>query len=146
MTTENELYFRMLEIDTLARTIWGEARGEGSLGMQAVACVVMNRLAVSRDMGGFWWGRSVIDICQKPYQFSCWNRNDPNYRKLLHVDCRDRFFACALAMAQQVIAGRISDPTHEATHYHTAGIFPFWSRAQEPIAVIGKHIFYRILT
>ncbi|QQG36009.1 MAG: cell wall hydrolase [Micavibrio aeruginosavorus] len=146
MITTGELYFRELEIDTLARTMWGEARGEGSIGMQTVACVVMNRLAISQQKGKFWWGHSVIDICQKPYQFSCWNRDDPNYRKVLHVDRRDRFFACALALARQGIAGRLADPTGGATHYHAAGAFPYWSRAQEPTAVIGKHIFYRILT
>lgn len=31
------------DIDTMARTIWGEARGEGVQGMQAIACVIMNR-------------------------------------------------------------------------------------------------------
>lgn len=143
---DNELYFRELETDTLARTMWGEARGEGSIGMQAVAAVIRNRLAVSRAHGKFWWGNSIIGVCQKPYQFSCWNRNDPNYRKVLNVDRRDRFFACALALARQSVAGFLGDPTHGATHYHAAGIYPFWSRGQTPTAVIGKHIFYRILT
>ena len=46
-------FYRKLEIDTLARTIWGEARGEGSAGMQAVANVVMNRAAI-----GGWWGNN----------------------------------------------------------------------------------------
>ena len=31
------------DVDILARTIYGEARGEGQEGMEAVACVVMNR-------------------------------------------------------------------------------------------------------
>ncbi len=139
---ESELYFRALEVDTLARTIWGEARGEGSIGMQAVAAVIYNRLHVSKEKGKFWWGNSIIEICQKPYQFSCWNRDDPNYRKVLNVDRRDRAFAKALDIAR----GCMADPTGGATHYHVAGVHPFWSRNQQPTAAIGHHIFYRILT
>lgn len=139
---ESEIYFRALEVDTLARTIWGEARGEGSIGMQAVAAVIHNRLAVSKQKGKFWWGNSIIDICQKPYQFSCWNRDDPNYRKVLNIDKRDKIFAKALDIASTCMP----DPTSGATHYHAAGIYPFWTRYQKPTATIGRHIFYRILT
>lgn len=139
---ESEVYFRAMEVDTLARTIWGEARGEGSIGMQAVAAVVYNRLAVSRNKEKFWWGNSIIEICQKPYQFSCWNRDDPNYRKVLNIDVRDRLFAKACDMARIIM----DDPTNGATHYHAAGIYPFWARQQQPTKTIGHHIFYRILT
>lgn len=140
--SEGELYFRELENDTLARTIWGEARGEGSIGMQAVAAVILNRLQVSKEKGKFWWGNSLIEICQKPYQFSCWNRDDPNYRKVLNVDRRDKIFAKAYDIARCCLP----DPTNGATHYHARGIYPFWSRHQKPTAIIGHHIFYRILT
>lgn len=143
---ESEIYFRKMEIDTLARTAWGEARGEGSIGLQAVMAVIMNRLKVSRDKGRFWWGNSVIEICQKPYQFSCWNRYDANYRKVLQVDKRDRIFARALDMARQALGGCLADPIKGATHYHTRNIYPFWARGQKPVAVLGQHIFYRILT
>ena len=61
----------MKDVDVLARTIFGEARGETVSGMEAVASVVMNRLAFSRRRGRYWWGNSVVDICQSPRQFSC---------------------------------------------------------------------------
>lgn len=32
------------QIDIMARTAWGEARGEGQSGMQAVLNVIMNRV------------------------------------------------------------------------------------------------------
>lgn len=142
MMSESEIYHRALEIDTCARTIWGEARGEGSIGMQAVAAVIQNRLKIAKAKGKFWWGNSVIEICQKPYQFSCWNRDDPNYRKILNVDQRDPAFVKALNTARI----RLDDPTHGATHYHAVGIYPFWARNQQPTATIGRHIFYRILS
>ena len=34
--------------DVLARTLWAEARGEGQAGMEAVACVILNRAAHPR--------------------------------------------------------------------------------------------------
>ena len=35
----------MSDLDILARTIYGEARGEGQEGMEAVACVVIVRIS-----------------------------------------------------------------------------------------------------
>src|SRR3546814_9887201 len=58
-------------VDLLARTIWGEARGEPVRGMEAVAAVVMNRVARPG-----WWGRTVASVCTKAYQFACWNEDD----------------------------------------------------------------------
>ena len=34
------------QVDIVARTIWGEARGEGATGMQAVANVIINRRTI----------------------------------------------------------------------------------------------------
>lgn len=130
------------EIDIMARTIWGEARGEGSVGMQAVAAVILNRR--ERAKGGFWWGDTITAICLKPYQFSCWNANDPNLEKLRAVDARDIHFATALRLARRAVIGALSDPTNGATHYHAAGISPSWARGEKPCAVLGCHIFYRL--
>lgn len=141
---EKRLFFAELEADTLARTMWGEARGEGSVGMQAVAAVVMNRVEIGKARRGYWWGDSVITVCQKPYQFSCWNKEDANFRKILAVEKTDHVFALALEMARRAIAGCLRDPTDGATHYHAAGVSPAWSKKEKPRAVIGRHIFYRL--
>ena len=42
-------FFASITIDVLARTIWGEARGEGTSGMSAVACVVINRVKIAQE-------------------------------------------------------------------------------------------------
>ena len=73
------------ETDILARTIYGEARGESISGMEAVASVVLNRVAFANRRGRFWWGNSIAEVCRAPKQFSCWNRNDPNYRLICRV-------------------------------------------------------------
>lgn len=139
------IFYRDLEADVLARTLWGEARGEGSAGMQAVACVVLNRVAEAEKRGRMWWGNNIIQVCQKPYQFSCWNRSDPNYKKLQAVDEENHHFAHAMRIARAAIMGELSDPTGGATHYHAAGLTPYWARGEKPSAVIGRHIFYRIV-
>lgn len=139
-----ETLSREMEIDVLARTLWGEARGEGTTGMQAVACVILNRLRVARRKGKFWWGNDVIGICQKPYQFSCWNKSDPNFRAVSAVDAGDVHFATAQRLARRVMIGVVDDVTEGATHYHAAGMVPDWARNEKPCAVIGRHIFYRL--
>ncbi|MBU6234525.1 MAG: cell wall hydrolase [Alphaproteobacteria bacterium] len=131
-------------VDILARTIWGEARNEGTKGMEAVASVVLNRVAVAAAHNGYWWGRDVAGVCQKPFQFSCWNTNDPNREKLLAVTDRNIHFATALRIARRAVSGVLPDSTGGATHYHTLDILPHWAEGQMPCAVIGHHKFYRL--
>ena len=142
--TMNEFY-NEITVDVLARTLWGEARGEGADGMKAVANVILNREKIAREKGKFWWGNDIIQICQKPYQFSCWNRSDPNFRKLQEVDKRDLYFATALRIANRAVAGALEDVTGGATHYHAASIMPYWAKGKEPITVIGSHKFYNLV-
>lgn len=137
-----ESFYREIEIDVLARTLWGEARGEGDQGMQAVACVVLNRVAAAVERGTYWWGNNIIQVCQKPYQFSCWNRSDPNFRVLQAVDGKDLYFTTALRIARRAAAGTLGDVTNGATHYHAKGVEPYWAKGEKPVVVIGHHIFY----
>lgn len=138
-------FYRGIEADVLARTLWGEARGEGTAGMQAVANVIQSRVKIAGMKEGFWWGDNIIQVCQKPYQFSCWNRSDPNFRKLQAVDESNLYFATAIRIAARAIANVLEDITHGATHYHAAGISPYWAQREKPTTVIGQHIFYRII-
>jgi N-acetylmuramoyl-L-alanine amidase len=133
----------LTEIDVLARTIWGEARGQGSKGMRAVAHVVLNRVRLARVRGRMWWGDTVIDVCRKPYQFSCWNANDPNREKLLVVTDKNAVFRQALAIARSVLRGAdTDDPTFGSTHYHRYDIAPNWSRGVNPVVRIKDHVFF----
>lgn len=126
-----------LALDTLARTLWGEARGEGRHGMHAVASVILNRAARPG-----WWGRSVTEVCLRPRQFSCWLAGDPNRPKLLRVQPSDTAFALALEIAARALAGRLPDITHGSTHYHAVEVAPSWARGRAPCVVIGRHAFY----
>lgn len=129
-------------VDVLARTLWGEARGEPVRGREAVAAVVMNRVARAARTGRYWWGASVIEVCRRPWQFSCWNANDPNAAKCAAITVEDRNFRICLRIARRAIAGVIDDPTSGATHYHRRGLLPPWARGRAPSAEIGEHLFY----
>ncbi len=132
--------------DVLARTVWGEARGESVRGMEAVACVVMNRVAVARAHGGaFWWGGTVVEVCKKKWQFSCWNEDDPNREKVMAVNERDAEFRIAKRIARRAVKGALEDPTGGATHYHVEGVMPKWvtDPRMEEMKKIGRHVFYR---
>ncbi|WP_217705670.1 cell wall hydrolase [Peristeroidobacter soli] len=132
------------ELSALAKTMWGEARGEGAEGMSAVAHVVLNRVARQT-----YWGKTVAAVCLRPYQFSCWNTDDPNRSQLLKLTSANGIYSLALQLAQQL---RDLDPTERArqdttsgaTHYHARTITPpRWARGRTPCARIRNHLFYR---
>ena len=134
-------------VDTLARTLWGEARGEPVRAIEAVAAVVMNRVRRARERGGWWWGGDVVSVCRKPFQFSCWNPGDPRRADLLAVTSTDPVFATCLRTARRAVAGLLPDPTEGATHYHRTGIDPSaadvsWARGRCVCAEIGGLLFY----
>ena len=138
-----EEFYRELEIDVLARTLWGEARGEGTTGLEAVANVVLNRVKMAEENGGkFWWGSNIIQVCQKPYQFSCWNRSDPSFKKLQAVTEENLYFATSLRVARRAVLGQLEDYTGGATHYHADYVAPYWAKGETPTIVIGRHIFF----
>lgn len=134
------------KIDVLARTIWGEARGESLSGKEAVANVVMNRLKHANRRGKFWWGNSLEEICKKPYQFSCWNENDPNYLKIIAVKEEDSQFVICQRIARRALNGILPDKTNGADHYHADYVTPKWADARVPCATIGRHLFYQLET
>ncbi|OJX79898.1 cell wall hydrolase [Magnetospirillum sp. 64-120] len=130
-------------VDILARTLWGEARGEKVRGVEAVAALVLNRVKRAQSRGGrYWWGATIQQVCLKPWQFSCWNQGDPNRAKLERVTEQDRMFRVCLRVARRAAAGVLDDPTGGATHYHTSQVAPPWARGRTPSAIIGNHLFY----
>ena len=126
--------------DILARTIWGEARNQGELGMQAIACVVVNRVNHPS-----WWGANVRSVCLKPYQFSCWNLGDPNRPQLMAVTSDDPQYADCLTISGNAINGGLSDCTNGADSYRVVGTYARWAEGLQPVAVIGQHEFFKTI-
>lgn len=129
-----------VSLDTLTRTLWGEARGEPLRGIRAVAAVVLNRAMHPRV---HWWGRTVVGVCRAHRQFSCWNSDDPNLPKLLAVTQANEKFRICSKVAQEALEGRLQQERDlRATHYHTKAISPVWAKGKVPCADIGNHLFY----
>ena len=125
----------------VARTAWGEARGGGQIGIQSVCNVVMNRARHPR-----WWGSTPIEVCLKPWQFSCWNMNDPNRSKLLAVSASDADFAAALDLAAAALTGELPDITGGADSYYAAYLStpPDWAANATFTAEVAGQLFYRV--
>ena len=141
------------DLEALAKTIYGEARGEPIEGTVAVANVILNRVRKSRDVSGKvvypLFGTGTIEsACLRPYQFSCWNQSDPNRKKLLIIKATDPYFAECIVVAKLAIAGLLTDNTKGSTHYHALniGFPPSWLKPGEgppkPAVIIGKHAFH----
>lgn len=126
--------------EIVAKTAWAEARSLGSDGMQGTINVVQNRLA----SGILWWGKTPRTICLHPWQFSCWNSNDPNRPKLLSVTSSDPQYAIAMFLAANALAGLLPDIVHGADSYYadTMPQPPSWVKDLTPCAQIGPHVFF----
>lgn len=134
--------------DILARTLWGEARGEGLPGQIAVAWTIRNRVEMDLNNDGKpdWWGEGYSGVCLKPYQFSCWNKNDPNYPFLSGAkQIPFRELAQARIAADLVIDGKQPDPTSGATHYYATTMpkAPAWVAKAKQTMKQGHHIFFK---
>jgi spore germination cell wall hydrolase CwlJ-like protein len=132
--------------DVLLRCcIWGEARGESSLGKLAVLWVIRNRAIKS--------GASIADVILKhsdkgTYQFTSFDPKDVNASQLLYAWKDDplpwaRIDAlCELAESWS----GLGDPTYGSTHYYVADMPnpPVWGRGHKDWkerAHIGRHVF-----
>jgi hypothetical protein len=137
----------------VARTIWGEARGESVDGMRAVAAVIDARTAN---------GKSHVAVCTQPKQFSYWNGrigqlglipNRNEVRGLQDV----KMWNHALIIAKELQDGRFVYPpklSFKPKHYVTVAL---WNRAADELpgfvkiakedptrkkVVIGRHVFF----
>lgn len=134
----------MTELEIFAKTLFGEARGEPLSGIEAVANVIMNRVKHAIRIGNYWWGKTVTEVCLKPFQFSCWNIADPN-RSVLNTDLsNNKVYQICERVAKRALSGFLTDNTKGATHYHTKQINPAWARSAVPCADIGHHLFYAL--
>jgi spore germination cell wall hydrolase CwlJ-like protein len=120
--------------EIVAITILAEARGEGKRGMYAVACVISKRMKERKKTGA--------QVCLQPWQFSCWNKNDPqrlHLRKLL----RHELAPYAMMLAKNIDNLQLNF-VEFANHYHTKRVKPYWSKGKRPVATIGNHLFFRL--
>ena len=127
----------------VAQTIYGEARGERDDNARiGVANVISNRFRANRAH----YGEDFSGVCLHPWQYSCWNENDPNLSTILDPNQHktDMYKVC-LEIARRAIEDRLDDLTGGALHYYSDTIAkPDWafSSTAEISVKIGGHIFY----
>jgi N-acetylmuramoyl-L-alanine amidase len=132
------------DLDILARTIYGEARGEfvkyGPAALMAVGNVIVNRW----KRGGKF-GKTLAEVCLKSKQFSCWNENDPNCTLIQKKDLEiDPLFKMCQAVGKKIALGLWPDLTRESDHYHATSCKPYWATAKKIRLRLGHHVFYKL--
>jgi N-acetylmuramoyl-L-alanine amidase len=147
-TTMNEQDKHFYNLDVLARTIYGEARSEfsqpegGLSALVAIANVVMNRTRAPQR-----FGKTLSEVCLKPYQFSCWNMKDPNYQIISSVQSGDNpVFDLCWHVAENVYQKKWPDLTQGSDHYYASWLSypPAWAKGIKPNARIGQHLFFKL--
>ena len=141
-----------IDLDTMALTVWAEARGELTAGQKAVAWVIRNRWENPR-----WWSRqrgdgipddTITAVCRDPCQFSCWNPSDPQSKRLKDPATLRRIDVLRIRdICVNVLDESLdNDPSNHADHYCTKAVAPNtrWARGRTPVAEIGNHLFYRL--
>ena len=133
----------------LTATLFGEAGGEGIIGIQTVASVIMNRRNYYQAHAKNGQTIKLSDICLARYQFSFWNdkrnwnvQSIENWAKKLYGSNAKAWKNC-LAIARQAIAGSMKDVTNGATFYYATwmdnkGKAPSWARGRN-YKIVGHH-------
>ena len=129
----------------LAATLWGEARGEGNDGMQAVLNVIMNRA-----------NGNIVKASQlvlTPKQFSFWNKidNKTEYAIQLAKSARSgelkdvKQYNEALKLVDLALKHNLKDITGGAKFYFNPKLArPSWAKKMIKTATIGHHEFYKL--
>lgn len=118
---------------TVALTILAEARGEGLQGMAAVACVISQR---AKDRG-----ITPKEVCLQRKQFSCWNGKTEADLAHLHAS---EMAPWALYLEKSIMHMNRAKIGY-ADHYYADYVKPpYWATGQQPVAKIGRHIFFKL--
>jgi len=119
----------------LAAVLMAEARGEGEMGMRAVAEVVRRRADVN--------GTSPLGVL-RPGAFT--SLNGTSHKALIRKHRNHPLFGKALEIARITYNDpeRLGNRTRGATHFTHKEERPYWAEGHRPVAVIGNHAFYRL--
>lgn len=122
----------------LAMNMYHEARGDGEVGMMAVAEVTLNRVEDPR------YPDNVCDVVTQGYrvgnracQFSWYCDGESD--KMKDKEMAD----LAYELAVDYLTGLETNITNGATHYHASRVSPYWAPTKTYVATVHSHLFYR---
>ena len=119
----------------LTKALYFESRGESLKGQFAVAEVILNRVNSPK------YPSTVCGVVEQggrggcQFSYVCDGARDV-MREKGAADIAGR-------IARLMLDGAPRSLTYGATHFHTRGVKPSWSRRFERTAQIGAHLFYR---
>lgn len=128
------------DLDIMARTLYGEAESGNESDARAIAHVILNRCDYPN------WPDSPAEVCLQPWQFSCWNANDPGRARIAKAS--GAWFETCKEIAKLALDNRSNDPTHRSTHYYATYVkMPKWAKGKTPVYEVrhrnGKaHVFF----
>ena len=124
-------------LQCLSMAVYYEAASESYQGQEAVAQVVLNRVAhpayPASVCGVVFQGSERKTGCQ--FTFTCDG-------SLARRPSRQGW-ARAQSIALAALAGNVFKPVGLATHYHTNYVNPYWAASLDYVGNIGAHRFYR---
>lgn len=156
--TDPEIRASLADLDALALTLFGEARGEPVEGRIAVGSVIRNRVKAPRR-----FGTTYAAVCHARAQFSCWFRfgGEQNYKlmydlalaiiehKPLPLDAVSlAIYEETRFVAEGIADERLRDRVRGATHYYAPAAMvprdrvPDWAIGKAPVAKVGSHLFF----
>jgi spore germination cell wall hydrolase CwlJ-like protein len=123
-------------ITCLSRTIYWEARSEGTAEMEAIASVVMNRL------GHDGFPSTICKVVKQGHeqgacQFSWWCDGRSDRAR------EDESYAIAKEIARKALNKELEDRTAGGLYFHQHGATPSWSAQYIETAQIGALTFYK---
>ena len=121
----------------LAMVIWGEARGCSFSEQIDVGNIIRNRVIKNK--------KSYHDIILQPYQFSCFNKNDPNRKKLLQplkYDTEKAWLSC-LCASNLIYYNIVPDTVRGAVSYYSGDGKPYWA---DEMIMVKKTKHFRFFT
>lgn len=131
----------MNDLDVFARTLFGEAEAKNEEDAVAIACVIINRVNLPN------WPDTISEVCLQPWQFSCWNQNDPNRNRILNA--KGQWFDRCREIASWAMKGFPEDPTNRSTHYYATYVAkPKWAKHKTPVHAVPhestghSHLFF----
>lgn len=124
----------------VAAVLMGEAWSEGAAGMTAVAEVIHQR-AVEKRQAPL---RIISAFRGRIHAFSC--LNGTTLSRLIWKFDEESDYQKALQLAQVTCQtpARLPGLAKSANHYTRTTERPYWAKGHRPVAIIGRHAFYRL--
>ena len=125
----------------VARTIYAEAKGDGTNGLEMVATVIWNRANGNADR--------MPGVCKANRQFSCWNamtEADWNAATFKVKEYDDTLWTKSKDIAREMLAGTFTKKGEYVSYYANKGKYaaaktPSWAKGRIGHQS-GNHVFY----